>query len=91
MIKRQVKRKLRILEVQFLAQEGVHVSTALLVLLAMLAPRENDPRNSATDVKGWVSSCLSQWNITFLIFAGLIVRKASHYCDKYILKKHTQY
>lgn len=43
-----MKRKLKILEVKFLVREGVHVSLALMGLLAILAMRGNDPRNIVT-------------------------------------------
>ena len=42
----KVKRKLKILEVQFLAQESVHISMVLMIPPAILARRENDPRNT---------------------------------------------
>lgn len=52
---------------------NVHTSLALMTPPAVLSPRESDPRNTPpAGHKGWVSSCLPNWTIIFLIFPSLI-------------------
>ena len=82
----KVKRKLKILEVQFLAQESVHISipgprecTHLYGFddpACHIGPqREWSKKHPPARYKGWVSSCLPNWSSVFLIFLVWWVEK----------------